>query len=60
VVEVAYDHMEGHRFRHTAQFRRWRPDRTPESCTYEQIERPVLFDLDRVLAGDAGDEPAAP
>jgi ATP-dependent DNA ligase len=60
VVEVAYDHMEGHRFRHTAQFRRWRPDRTPESCTYEQIERPVLFDLDRVLGGDAGDEPAAP
>ena len=29
VVEVAYDHMEGHRFRHTAQFRRWRPDRDP-------------------------------
>src|SRR5918996_1143855 len=38
VCEVAYDHMEGTRFRHTAQFRRWRPDRDPESCTYEQLE----------------------
>ena len=41
VVEVAYDHMEGARFRHTAQFRRWRPDRDPASCTYAQLERPV-------------------
>jgi ATP-dependent DNA ligase len=49
VVEVAYDHMEGDRFRHTAQFRRWRPDRTPESCTYDQLERPVRFDLAEVL-----------
>ena len=38
VVEVAYDHMQGSRFRHTAQFRRWRPDRDPRSCTYEQLE----------------------
>ena len=38
VVEVAYDHMQGSRFRHTAQFRRWRPDRNPTSCTYEQLE----------------------
>ncbi len=38
VVEVAYDHMQGSRFRHTAQFRRWRPDRSPRSCTYEQLE----------------------
>ncbi|MGV9264056.1 ATP-dependent DNA ligase [Kitasatospora sp. NPDC003701] len=49
VVEVAYDHMEGTRFRHTAQFRRWRPDRTPESCTYAQLEEPVSYDLARVL-----------
>jgi ATP-dependent DNA ligase len=54
VVEVAYDHMEGRRFRHTAQFRRWRPDRDPTSCTYEQLERPVAFDLDEVLAGRSG------
>jgi len=52
VVEVAYDHMEGDRFRHTAQFRRWRPDRDPSSCTYEQLDRPVGFDLAQVL--DAG------
>jgi ATP-dependent DNA ligase len=51
VVEVRYDYMEGDRFRHTAQFVRWRPDRDPESCTYEQLERPVKFDLADVLAG---------
>jgi len=50
VVEVAYDHMEGTRFRHTAQFRRWRPDRDPESCTYAQLEQPVRYDLAAVLA----------
>ncbi|WP_119294382.1 ATP-dependent DNA ligase [Streptomyces sp. YIM 130001] len=50
VAEVAYDHMEnGARFRHTAQFRRWRPDRTPESCTYDQLEEPVGYDLGEVL-----------
>ncbi|MEP6621655.1 MAG: ATP-dependent DNA ligase [bacterium] len=38
VVEVAYDHMQGRRFRHTAQFRRWRADRLPHDCTYEQLE----------------------
>jgi ATP-dependent DNA ligase len=51
VVEVAYDAMEGDRFRHTARFVRWRPDRTPGSCTYQQLERPIRFDVDRVLAG---------
>ena len=49
VVEVRYDHMEGVRFRHTAQFVRWRPDRDPRSCTYEQLEEPVSFDLADVL-----------
>jgi ATP-dependent DNA ligase len=38
VVEVAYDHMQGSRFRHTAQFRRWRQDKPPAACTYEQLE----------------------
>jgi ATP-dependent DNA ligase len=51
VVEVRYDHMEGPRFRHTAQFSRWRPDRTPDSCTYDQLERPVMFDLDEIVPG---------
>jgi ATP-dependent DNA ligase len=43
VVEVRYDHMEGMRFRHTAQFNRWRTDRDPRSCTYAQLEQPVSF-----------------
>lgn len=38
VVEVAYDHMQGDRFRHTAQFRRWRTDKQPSDCTYDQLE----------------------
>ncbi|MGW7255499.1 ATP-dependent DNA ligase [Streptomyces sp. NPDC054834] len=50
VAEVAYDHMEnGARFRHTARFCRWRPDRTPQSCTYEQLEEPVRYDLGEIL-----------
>ena len=49
VVEVRYDHMEGTRFRHTAQFARWRPDRSPTSCTFEQLEEPVNFDLAKIL-----------
>jgi ATP-dependent DNA ligase len=38
VVEVAYEHMQGNRFRHMAQFRRWRVDKKPADCTYEQLE----------------------
>jgi ATP-dependent DNA ligase len=49
VVEVRYEHMEGDRFRHTAQFNRWRPDRDPRSCTYEQLEEPVKYDLADIL-----------
>jgi ATP-dependent DNA ligase len=49
VVEVRYEHMEGTRFRHTAQFVRWRPDRDPKSCTYEQLEEPVRYDLTDLL-----------
>jgi ATP-dependent DNA ligase len=49
VIEVAYDHMEGRRFRHTAQFRRWRSDRDPESCGYDQLDEPVSYDLADVL-----------
>lgn len=49
VCEVGYDHMQGTRFRHVAQFRRWRPDREPRSCTYEQLEEPVRYDLAGVL-----------
>lgn len=38
VVEVRYDHMQGRRFRHTTHFKRWRPDKAPRDCTYEQLE----------------------
>jgi ATP-dependent DNA ligase len=63
VVEVRYDHMEGPRFRHTTQFVRWRPDREPISCTYEQLEQPITFRLDDIVPGlgrrAAGGTPAA-
>jgi ATP-dependent DNA ligase len=49
VVEVAYDQMEGHRFRHTAQFRHWRKDREPKSCTYDQLERPLICSIEDVF-----------
>lgn len=49
VVEVGYDHMEGRRFRHTTQFKRWRPDREPESCGYEQLETVASVDLSSVF-----------
>jgi ATP-dependent DNA ligase len=51
VCEVAYDHMQGDRFRHATQFQRWRPDREPGSCTYAQLEHPIRFDLADLLAG---------
>ncbi|WP_448072247.1 ATP-dependent DNA ligase [Georgenia yuyongxinii] len=51
VVEVAYDHMEGNRFRHIPRFRRWRPDRDPRTCTYDQLEEPVGYKLSDILAG---------
>jgi ATP-dependent DNA ligase len=51
VVEVRYDHMEGERFRHTAQFNRWRTDREPRSCTYAQLEQPLSFQLDDIVPG---------
>ncbi len=51
VVEVRYDHMEGERFRHVAQFNRWRPDRAPETCTYGQLEQPVRFGLNDIVPG---------
>ncbi len=50
VIEVKYDAMEGRRFRHTAHFKRWRDDRDPESCGYEQLEQPVSYDLGSVLS----------
>ncbi|MGV0581180.1 ATP-dependent DNA ligase [Mycolicibacterium elephantis] len=54
VCEVAYDQMEGNtvhgrRFRHAVKFRRWRPDRDPRSCTFDQLDVPINYDLYDVL-----------
>ncbi|HTW10474.1 MAG TPA: ATP-dependent DNA ligase [Acidimicrobiales bacterium] len=55
VVEAAYEHLQGRRLRHTAQFRRWRPDRTASSCTYAQLDAVVPFLLADVFgAGVVG------
>ena len=50
VLEVRYDQMEGDRFRHTVQFERWRPDREPTSCRFDQLEVPSAYDLREVLS----------
>jgi ATP-dependent DNA ligase len=55
VVEVGYEHTEGgypSRFRHNGQFVRWRPDREPESCRYDQLDEPARYDLAAVLRGE--------
>ncbi len=49
VVEVAYDHLQVDRFRHATSFVRWRPDRSPDSCTYAQLDTPVPTELDEVF-----------
>ncbi|ULE35640.1 ATP-dependent DNA ligase [Mycobacterium sp. IDR2000157661] len=54
VCEVAYDQMEGNtvhggRFRHAVKFRRWRPDRDARSCTFDQLDVPLNYDLNDVL-----------
>lgn len=41
VVEVSYDQLEGDRFRHATRFHRWRPDKEPEDCTMDQLDRPI-------------------
>lgn len=50
VAEVAYDHLQGDRFRHATSFVRWRPDRQPDSCVYAQLDTPVPTELDDVFA----------
>jgi ATP-dependent DNA ligase len=55
VCEVTYDHMQGSRFRHAAQFLRWRPDKRPEDCRYDQLEVTPAYELERVFgARDPG------
>ena len=63
VVEVAYDHMQGTRFRHPAQFRRWRPDKPPSDCRYDQLEVTAPYELLAIFNPDATDrspDPAPP
>ncbi len=50
VVEIAYEHMQGSRFRHMAQFRRWRTDKPPEACTYAQLEVVPPLELTEIFA----------
>ena len=54
VVEVAYDHMQGSRFRHTAQFRRWRQDKPPRECTYAQLETVPAHELASIFTPLSG------
>jgi ATP-dependent DNA ligase len=49
VVEVEYDHMQGTRFRHTAQFQRWRTDKKPSDCDYEQLETTAPYELREIF-----------
>ena len=57
VVEVAYDHMQGDRFRHAAQFVRWRPDKRPQDCRYDQLEVTTPYELERVFGLGGRDGP---
>jgi len=47
--EVKYDHMQGRRFRHAAVFRRWRPDKRPADCRYDQLEVTTAYELEKVF-----------
>ena len=53
VCEVKYDHMQGDRFRHAAIFQRWRPDKPPADCGYDQLEVTTPYELEKVF-GAAG------
>jgi ATP-dependent DNA ligase len=49
VCEVKYDHMQGDRFRHAAVFQRWRPDKPPRECRYDQLEVTTPYELEKVF-----------
>jgi len=55
VCEVKYDHMQGDRFRHAAVFQRWRPDKPPADCRYDQLEVTPAYELEKVFGTDAHD-----
>ena len=62
VCEVAYDHMQGTRFRHAGRFVRWRPDKDPRECRYDQLEVTPAYELTRVFGAleRRGPDPAPP
>ena len=51
VCEVAFDHLQGSRFRHASTFVRWRPDKPPEACRYDQLEETPAFELAKIFGG---------
>jgi ATP-dependent DNA ligase len=51
VVEVAYDHLQGSRFRHATTFKRWRPDKPPAECRYDQLEETAAFEIAKIFGG---------
>jgi ATP-dependent DNA ligase len=51
VCEVGYDHLQGDRFRHATTFHRWRPDKRPEDCRYDQLEETAAFELEKIFGG---------
>jgi ATP-dependent DNA ligase len=53
VCEVKYDHLQGRRFRHAAVFLRWRPDRVPRDCRYDQLEVTTAYELAKVFGEGA-------
>jgi ATP-dependent DNA ligase len=55
VVEVKYDHLQGNRFRHAATFLRWRPDKLPRDCRYDQLEVTPSYELDKVFSSGSRD-----
>jgi len=54
VCEVKYDHLQGSRFRHATTFLRWRPDKPPEDCRYDQLEVAKAYELEKVFATGSG------
>jgi ATP-dependent DNA ligase len=59
VCEVKYDHMQGNRFRHAAFFLRWRPDKQPRDCRYDQLEVTKPYELERIFASGSSAPRAA-
>jgi ATP-dependent DNA ligase len=49
VAEVAYDHLQGDRFRHATTFKRWRPDKPPEACRYDQLEETAAYEIAKIF-----------